>query len=178
MRKEWTENETELLKEKYNSVSNEELLKLFPDRSFTLLYKKARKLGLYKDQDIEFINRSLARKGSCSSTWNGGIRITSHGYRQILRPEHPRADKSGYVIEHIVIFEEETGISIPDHCCIHHLNGDKSDNRISNLCMMTHGGHTTFHHTGNKLSEETKNKIKQSKRRKLNEQSNISSKIM
>lgn len=169
MRKEWTDNETALLIEKYNAVSNDELLKLFPGRSYLSIYKKARKLGLYKDKEIEFINRSLVRKGDNGSKWNGGVRTTSHGYRQIFKPEHPRADSMGYVMEHIVVFESESGITIPKNCCIHHLNGNKSDNRIQNLCMMTHGGHTAFHHTGTKLSEETINKIKQSKRRKMNE---------
>ena len=62
MRKEWSDEETELLKEKYNTVSNEELLKLFPERTYISIYKKARKLGIYKNKNIEFINRSIARK--------------------------------------------------------------------------------------------------------------------
>lgn len=61
-------------------------------------------------------------------------------------------------MEHIVVFEKETRITVTKHCCIHHLNGDKSDNRISNLCMMTHGGYTTYHRTGTKLTEETNKK--------------------
>ena len=178
MRKEWTTEETALLKKKYNAVSNEELLKLFPDRTYISIYKKARKLGMYKDEGIEFLNRSNVRKGEKGSNWNGGVRTTRKGYRQVLKPDHPRADSGGYVMEHIVVFEQETGIVVPDNCCIHHLNGDKHDNRISNLCMMTCGGHTTYHHTGTKLSEETISKIKRSKRRKSNEQGRISCEIM
>ena len=40
MRKEWSDEETELLKEKYNTVSSEELLKLFPERTYISIYKK------------------------------------------------------------------------------------------------------------------------------------------
>ena len=169
MRKEWSGEETELLIEKYNSVSNEELLKLFPDRTYISLYKKARKLGIYKNKNIEFMNRSLANRGEKSGNWNGGKRKTSKGYIQILCPDHPRADSSGYVMEHIVIFERETGIEIPQNCCIHHLNGNKSDNRIENLCMMTHASHTVFHHKGVSHSLEAIEKIKNSKRRNRNE---------
>ena len=169
MRKEWSREETELLIKKYNAVSNEELLKLFPDRTYTSIYKKARKLGIYKNKDIEFLNRSSARKGEKASNWHGGKRKTSKGYIQILCPDHPRSDSAGYVMEHIVIFEHETGIQIPKNCCIHHLNGNKSDNRIENLCMMTHAGHTVFHHKGVSHSLETIEKIKNSKRRNRNE---------
>lgn len=84
-------------------------------------------------------------------------------------PEHKRADKSGYVMEHILIFEKESGIEIPNGCCIHHLNGIKDDNRIENLCLMTHSAHTVFHHKGIPCSPETIEKIKESKRRRKNE---------
>lgn len=81
-------------------------------------------------------------------------------------PNHKRADSSGYVMEHIVVYEKESGIEIPDGCCIHHLNGIKNDNRIENLCMMTNSAHTVFHHTGAKRSNETKKKISESRRLK------------
>jgi hypothetical protein len=71
-------------------------------------------------------------------------------------------------MEHIVVFEEATGIRVPDNCCVHHLNGDKSDNRIENLCMMQHSAHTVFHHTGAKRSEKTKNNIRKAKENKNN----------
>ena len=74
-------------------------------------------------------------------------------------PEHHRADSKGYVLEHVLIFERETGIIVPDNCCIHHINGDKSDNRIENLCLMLTSAHTVYHNLGRKLSEDTKKKI-------------------
>lgn len=83
-------------------------------------------------------------------------RKTNKGYIIVFMPDHHRADKNGFVLEHILIFEKETGIKIPDGCCIHHINGDKSDNRIQNLCMMTHAAHTAMHSTGRKYSEESK----------------------
>lgn len=86
-------------------------------------------------------------------------RKTKKGYRQLYIPDHPRADGRGYVMEHIVVWENATGVAVPDNCCIHHLNGDKSDNRLQNLCMMDHTAHTVFHHTGAKRSEETRAKL-------------------
>ena len=50
---------------------------------------------------------------------------TTKGYTTVYMPDHHRADKRGFVLEHILIFEKETGIKIPDGCCIHHINGDR-----------------------------------------------------
>ena len=41
-----------------------------------------------------------------------------------------------------------------------------SNNRIENLCLMSFGAHTTFHHLGKRHSEETKQKIRE-KRMKM-----------
>lgn len=87
---------------------------------------------------------------------NKGYRISKKGYRQVIAPDHPRADSSGYVMEHILVFERATGVLVPRNCCVHHLNGNKLDNRPENLCMMSVGAHTAFHHTGSKRSNDTR----------------------
>lgn len=142
----WTEQEILMLMNNYNKLSNEDLIKLFPNRTFIAIYKKARNLGLYKEPEIEFVNRSIVRKGSKCPNWKGGNKKNYKGYILRLEPNHHRADVGGYVMEHIYIFEKYTGISIPDNCVIHHLNGNKSDNRIENLCLMERGAHTIYHH--------------------------------
>lgn len=150
----WTSAEVELLKNQYNQVSNNELLRLFPNRSYISIYKKARRLGMIKDKEIALLNRSECRKREKGANWKGGRRLTSKGYVQILKPEHPRADSRGYVMEHIYIFEKETGIEVPKNCSIHHLDGNKQNNDISNLCLMSFKGHTAYHNKERKLKHE------------------------
>jgi hypothetical protein len=140
----WTLNEIALLKANFNVLPNQDLLKMFPNRTYESIYKKAWKLGMHKDKAINFINRSLCRKGDKGSNWKGGKKIHK-GYIQILMPEHHRADKNGYVMEHIYVFEKETGIQVPSNCVVHHLDGNKQNNDISNLCLMSFGGHSTYH---------------------------------
>jgi len=152
--KTWTENEISILKENYNKVSNKELCNLLPNKTEGAIYKKAYKIGLRKSKEITFINRSIAKSGENCNFWKGGKAKTTKGYNLVKMPGHHRADSKGYVLEHILIFEKETGIKIPENCCIHHLNGIKNDNRIENLCMMTHAAHTAFHNTKLKRKED------------------------
>lgn len=152
----WSREDTDLLCKIYQTASAKELRAAFPERTITAIRKKARKLGLYVPKDIEHQNRSSARLGV---PLKDGCKYTAKGYRYILCRGHNRADRAGYVAEHIFVWERETGVAVPESCVIHHLNGDKTDNRIENLCLMTRGAHTVLHCTGRTLSEETKRKI-------------------
>ena len=164
--KTWTKAEIDILIENYNKVSNAELCELLPNKSALAIYKKAYKMGFRKTKEIETLNRSISsKKGEKSKFWKGGISKTSKGYRLIKMPEHHRADNKGYVLEHILIFEKETGLQVPNDCCVHHLNGIKNDNRIENLCLMTHSAHTKYHHIGAKRTKETRQKISESRKR-------------
>lgn len=143
--KRWSVEETEKLLDIYNKSTNVELEEAFPDRTQLSIYKKAIALGMYKDPAIAWQNRSYARKGDKASNWKGGKKISRKGYVLILQPGHHRADMHGYVMEHIVVFENETGIAVQPNCVVHHLNGNKQDNRIENLCLMSFSAHTTYH---------------------------------
>lgn len=164
--KTWTENEVALLIEIYPRSTNAELQAMFPNKSPLAIYKKAYKMGFRKMPDIVFCNKSQARSGENASNWKGGRRTTHKGYVQVLSPNHPRADSCGYVMEHILVWENATGFPVPNGFCIHHIDRNKKNNDISNLCLMTHGTHTKLHHTGAKRTEETKSKISESKKGK------------
>lgn len=170
--KTWTNEDVTLLLSEYNKRTNDELMAMFPTHTLQGIYKKAYKMGLRKTLEIEWKNRSEARSGERSANWKGGMRFTRKGYRQVLDPGHPRADTAGYVMEHIKVWEEKTGLRIPDNCVIHHLNGNKLDNRIENLCLMERGAHTVFHHIGSVRSEEARKNIREGVRRGKNAKSN------
>lgn len=51
----------------------------------------------------------------------------------------------GWKREHIVVWERFNG-SLHDGCLIHHLDGDRTNNDISNLEMMTNSKHGSIHH--------------------------------
>lgn len=152
----WSKEETALLRKIYYDSTSTQLCAAFPNRSISAIRKKARKSGLYVPKEIEYQNRSNAKRGVLRKD---GCKYSAKGYRYILRRGHNRADSAGYVAEHIFVWEKETGFPVPENCVIHHLNGNKTDNRIENLCLMSRGAHTVFHCTGRHASEETKRKI-------------------
>jgi hypothetical protein len=162
----WTEEETKILIDNYAISTNEDMRLLLPNKTDLAIYKKAYKIGLKRTKEIEFLNRSSAKKGEKCNFWKGGVCKTSQGYIAVKMPSHHRADKHGYVLEHILIFEKETGIKVPKSCCVHHLNGNKSDNRIENLCLMSFSAHTKHHHIGAKRTQETKQKLSEMRKKR------------
>lgn len=63
-----------------------------------------------------------------------------NGYYQIFMPSHHRANKRGYVFEHIFVWEQING-KLPEDWMIHHLNGVKTNNHLENLIAMPRHSH-------------------------------------
>ena len=89
------------------------------------------------------------RFGANSNGWRGGhATLTSYGYVYIyVGHDHPMADSKGRAVEHRVIMSEHLGRALSQHELVHHLNGDKTDNRIDNLGLTTRAEHPSLHYT-------------------------------
>lgn len=69
--------------------------------------------------------------------------LMSNGYIRLWRPDHPMANKDGYVLEHrMVAYDHGYDLTGKD---VHHINQDKTDNRIENLEVKSPSQHHKEH---------------------------------
>jgi hypothetical protein len=84
--------------------------------------------------------------GSDHHLWKGGKTTNSYGYVKSMCPGHPRADRDGYVFEHILIAEKAFGGHLPEKVEVHHFDEKKSNNSNRNLVICEdHSYHRLLH---------------------------------
>lgn len=71
--------------------------------------------------------------GELNHRWKGGRWLHQGRYWLVLNPEHPFADRHGYVREHRLVMEAHLGRSLEPQEVVHHRNHDTLDNRLENL---------------------------------------------
>lgn len=76
--------------------------------------------------------------------WKGG-EVFQKGYYWLMRPEHPRANRHGYIKRCFAVVEDFFGWIPPSMWEPHHINGNKTDDRLINLAFMTHADHSRLH---------------------------------
>lgn len=78
--------------------------------------------------------------------WKPGSRVGSTGYVKVrVGRSHPLADPNGWAYEHLVVWVAAGNQRPAKGEVLHHMNDEKTDNRIENLCLMTRAEHNRLH---------------------------------
>ena len=73
--------------------------------------------------------------GKNNPAWKGGRNKDKHGYIRIKNREHPFCSSNGYVWEHRLVLEKKLKRYLKKEEIVHHLDGDKSNNKLYNLLL-------------------------------------------
>jgi len=80
-------------------------------------------------------------RGKNSYKWKGGEIDDGHGYVRVKKRNHPYCSNHGYVHKHRLVMEERLGRYLKPEEEVHHLDGNKKNNKISNLLLCKNGEH-------------------------------------
>lgn len=73
--------------------------------------------------------------------------VTKEGYVQKYKPSSPEARSDGYVAVHRDVASRKLGRPLRSNEVVHHRDGNKRNNRASNLQVMTRKQHWKVHHS-------------------------------
>lgn len=74
----------------------------------------------------------FAQTGKNNPAWKGGRMVDRDGYVLLHRPDHPHANRHGYVREHRLVMERELGRYLLPAEVVHH-SGERDENDPRNL---------------------------------------------
>lgn len=87
----------------------------------------------------------LKTAGKNNPNWKGGTKI-SRGYVLKLVKSHPNKNSDDYVQEHRLVVEKKIGRYLKKEEVVHHIDEDKSNNKIENLMLFSsQSKHVSFH---------------------------------
>lgn len=86
--------------------------------------------------------------------WKGGRIVRADGYIDLWMPEHPGANKKGYIAEHRFVWWDAHG-PIQQGMHVHHIDGNPGNNSLDNLLALPRREHHLLHgHGGARATRE------------------------
>lgn len=90
-----------------------------------------------------------------NGNWKGGVIKRKDGYILIRIASIPqKATGARYKLQHRVVMERKLGRPLLRSEVVHHINHNKSDNRIKNLKVISQSKHATEHYKERKKDKK------------------------
>ena len=86
--------------------------------------------------------------GCTRKTTNAHLKrkVNKKRYITVHEPENENSDENGYAAEHRLVMSEYIGRTLSANEVVHHVNGNKHDNRLDNLVLFKNRKeHSDFH---------------------------------
>ena len=85
------------------------------------------------------------RRKQMKSRGGRSLRVKMSRYWHLYIPKHYRSNSHGYVPEHIVLIEKKIGRRLRKNEVVHHIDGDRLNNNIGNLVVLSRKFHSSHH---------------------------------
>jgi hypothetical protein len=127
----WTDERIDWLRRQHESGRSQQSIAQEIGFSQTAVGRKLRDLGI--------LQPTARAKGQENGSWKGGRIVDGSGYTRVLVSEGPdlalagRTISGGYVLEHRLVMARALGRPLTRRESVHHINGDRADNRLENL---------------------------------------------
>lgn len=105
-------------------------------------------------------NPNFGNTGEKCAVWKGGRRLSNYGYVLLHKPEHPNSRPDGYIFEHRYLMSKALGRPLRSDEIVHHIDGDKTNNDLSNLEITTLPDHTREHNKEREIVRDSLGRIR------------------